>query len=77
MLHEFDRVATCKLEGFAEVAEYYQAGSSGRHIPLIRTPCLFLSAIDDPFLGELPVQACRSNEATVRAGTKASGPPIR
>lgn len=73
LLSAFDAAATCPLSGFHTVADYYHAGSSGNFIPHIRTPTLFLVAADDPFLGSLPVDACRSNDSTVLAVTAAGG----
>jgi predicted alpha/beta-fold hydrolase len=32
-------------------AEYYETASSLQYIPHMRTPTLFLQALDDPFLG--------------------------
>jgi predicted alpha/beta-fold hydrolase len=73
LLHEFDEAATCKTLGFCCSVAYYEAGASANFIPKIRTPTLFLVSEDDPFLGGLPIAACRGNDKTVLAVTAAGG----
>lgn len=48
-LWEFDDCFTAPLHGFRDARDYYQRASSLGFLPLIRTPTLLLSALDDPF----------------------------
>jgi predicted alpha/beta-fold hydrolase len=49
--------------------EYFRASRAHTHIPLIRTPTLFLGAADDPFLGALPAAEASANPYTLLALT--------
>ena len=59
-IEHLDERVVCKLFGFAAAEDYYAAASSMQFIPQIRTPCLFLIARDDPFLGRLPIEVSLS-----------------
>ncbi|XP_050523517.1 phospholipase ABHD3 [Daktulosphaira vitifoliae] len=48
-IREFDRNFTIKMFGYNTVEEYYDAASLHDKIDRFQTPCLFLSAEDDPF----------------------------
>lgn len=74
-LREFDTAGTCQFLGFATCDEYYSHGSSEKHIPNIRTPFLFLSSEDDPFLGDFSASAKHvlDNPSTAIALTRAGG----
>jgi abhydrolase domain-containing protein 1/3 len=73
LLHEFDEAVTCKLLGYCCTEAYYNVGAGANFIPKILTPTLFLVSEDDPFLGGLPIEACRENTKTVLAVTAAGG----
>ena len=49
-IKEFDELVTAPMHGFANAAEYWQASSCRRFLPLIRRPTLLISAIDDPLI---------------------------
>lgn len=72
-LRQFDTAATCIGAGFPTADKYYQAGSSAQYISRIRTPTLFIVSEDDPLLGALPVDECRSNPSCVLAVTRVGG----
>ncbi|KAL3157532.1 hypothetical protein ABBQ32_011990 [Trebouxia sp. C0010 RCD-2024] len=72
-IEHLDERVVCKLYGFEAAEDYYAAASSMQYIPQIQTPCLFLIAQDDPFLGKLPIEECMSNENTVLAVTLHGG----
>ncbi|KAL3159563.1 hypothetical protein ABBQ38_009979 [Trebouxia sp. C0009 RCD-2024] len=72
-IEHLDERVVCKLYGFEAAEDYYAAASSMQYIPQIQTPCLFLIAQDDPFLGKLPIEECKSNENTVLAVTPRGG----
>ena len=74
-LREFDAAGTCKFHGFETVDDYYLQCSSHNHIPRIRTPFLFVSAEDDPFLGDVraSVKQVVENPSTAIALTRAGG----
>lgn len=55
-IEHLDERVVCKLYGFEAAEDYYAAASSMQYIPQIQTPCLFLIAQDDPFLGKLPIE---------------------
>ncbi|KAL3145075.1 hypothetical protein ABBQ32_013084 [Trebouxia sp. C0010 RCD-2024] len=59
----------CPAWGYPDIKAYYDDINGLNWIPKIRTPTLFLSAMDDPFLGESspprPYKACSSNPFTV------------
>jgi hypothetical protein len=61
----------CKVYHHATptLAEYFRASRAHTHIPLIRTPTLFLGAADDPFLGALPAAEASANPYTLLALT--------
>ena len=48
---DFDKLIVA-THGFSEAGEYYDYYAPQRIIPSIRTPTLYLLAMDDPFLGE-------------------------
>ncbi|KAK9838201.1 hypothetical protein WJX81_008546 [Elliptochloris bilobata] len=72
-LAQYDALVTCKVFGYARVADCYAAAHSGQHIPRIRTPTLLLSATDDLFVCGLPMAECRANPFTVLATTRRGG----
>lgn len=74
-LREFDAAGTCKALGFETAHDYYVHGSSENYIPSIRTPFLFVSSQDDPFLGDLrtSVKQVLENPSTAIALTQSGG----
>lgn len=44
--------------GYADIEAYYSDINGLKWIPHIKTPTLFLSAMDDPFLGSAPLLSC-------------------
>jgi predicted alpha/beta-fold hydrolase len=72
---EFDAAATAKSFGFKTVHEYYRFGSSAQDIPYITTPCLFLTALDDPISNSevIPYYEIKSNPNAILATTKTGG----
>lgn len=49
-LRDFDELATSRLHGFADSADYYRRASSKPFLEAIRIPTLLIHAADDPFL---------------------------
>ena len=62
-IEHLDERVVCKLFGYAAAEDYYTAASSMQYIPQIKTPCLFLIAEDDPFLGRLPIEVSCIHQA--------------
>ena len=50
LLQELDKILACKIFGYKTVGELYDDSNGVVWIPRIRTPCLLISADDDPFL---------------------------
>ena len=46
----FDDHVTAPLHGFKSVDDYYTRSSSRQYLSLIKTPCLIIHSIDDPFM---------------------------
>jgi predicted alpha/beta-fold hydrolase len=46
---------------YSDVQAYYTDGSSAQYIRQIRTPTLYISSQDDPFLGKLPIEEVGPN----------------
>ena len=63
-IEHLDERVVCKLFGFETAEDYYTAASSMQYIPQIQTPCLFLIAQDDPFLGKLPTEVSTTLKST-------------
>lgn len=49
-VQELDKILACKIYGYRTVGELYDDSNGTVWIPRIRTPCLLISADDDPFL---------------------------
>ena len=49
-VYDFDNAITAKLTGFDDADAYYRAASPGPHLNRIKTPTLFVTAGDDPFV---------------------------
>jgi len=47
---ELDKILACKIYGYRSVGELYDDSNGTIWISRIRTPCLLISADDDPFL---------------------------
>lgn len=47
---EFDETITSKIAGFRDRLEYYRECSSMPHVHRVTTPCIVLTAADDPFV---------------------------
>lgn len=66
---EVEEAIICPAWGYPDVQAYYDDINGLKWIPKIRTPTLFLSAEDDPFLAESspprPCAECSSNPYTV------------
>ena len=50
VLQELDKILACKIFGYKTVGELYDDSNGVVWIPRIHTPCLLVSADDDPFL---------------------------
>lgn len=72
-IEHLDERVVCKLFGFEAAEDYYTAASSMQYIPQIRTPCLFLIAEDDPFLGKLPIEVSACHKALCQTQQTAAG----
>lgn len=49
-MQELDKILACKIYGYRTVGELYDDSNGVVWIPRIRTPCILISADDDPFL---------------------------
>ena len=49
-MQEFDRIAVIDMFGYKTIDELYDDSNGLRWIKSIQTPCLLVSAEDDPFL---------------------------
>ena len=49
-VQELDKILACKIYGYHTVGELYDDSNGTVWIPRIRTPCILISADDDPFL---------------------------
>ena len=47
---DFDDRYTAPIHGFKDAHDYWKKCSSRQFIPCIKTPCLIINALDDPFL---------------------------
>jgi hypothetical protein len=51
-LEEFDDCYTAPLHGFRNATDYYEQCSSIRFVHNIKTPCLIINTLNDPFLSQ-------------------------
>lgn len=60
---EIDEFYTAPVHGFLDKEDYYKKASPDFSMDGIKTPCLILNALDDPFLGEncYPKDFAKSN----------------
>ncbi len=49
---EFDHHITAPLHGFKSAFDYYQRASAKPRLKYIKTPCLIIHNVDDPFMGK-------------------------
>jgi predicted alpha/beta-fold hydrolase len=72
---QLDSVFTSKLYGYKNVDDFYDRASSIHNVPNIRTPSLFINAIDDPVIGSdlIDYEAFKRNENVAMATTKYGG----
>ena len=63
------------LEDYKGTEEYCRAASIHQRIPLIKVPCLFICALDDPIVGSetIDYRVFRENENCVLTTTKYGG----
>jgi len=50
-MFKFDEMITVPMFGYKTREEYYDKSSSCWKIPFIKTPTLFMAALDDPLIG--------------------------
>jgi predicted alpha/beta-fold hydrolase len=70
---EFDELYTAPTNGFGSAAEYYQNASALPYLPIITTPCLIVSAYNDPILSEACFPSSESLPANVSVCYTAEG----
>ena len=60
---DYDTVFTVKMFGYKSIEEYYDKASCTHQIKNIKIPTLFLSALDDPIIGEkgIDYESCAEN----------------
>lgn len=51
-MFKFDEMITVKMFGYSSREEYYDKSSSCWAIPYIKTPTLFMAALDDPLIAK-------------------------
>ena len=66
-LRDFDTLCTSAAFNYPTVDDYYRDASSSAFVSRLRTPCLFVSCLDDPICdgGGIPVDECVANECTL------------
>src|SRR6266567_732316 len=69
---EFDDAANAPLHGFAGADDYYARASSLSYLPVVRTPFIYVSAEDDPFL---PPEALKRARAAASPALEFVTPP--
>ena len=74
-MFKYDTMVTIKMFGYKSREEYYDKSSSCWSIPFIKTPTLFMAALDDPLIGKTGIdfKAISLNENTVLATTDVGG----
>lgn len=74
---DFDEIGSCKFFGLEHAEDYYKNFESKRNLSGIRTPTLFITAKDDPMLGDAPinafVKAAEENPNIAMAVTRTGG----
>lgn len=70
-----DIVFTSKLYGFKDVDDYYDRASCIHSVPHIKTPTVFINALDDPVIGSdcIDYEVFARNENVAVATTKHGG----
>lgn len=70
-----DEVLTSKLYGFKDVDEYYYKASCIHSVPHIKTPSLFVNALDDPLVGNecIDYEVFKRNQNVAVATTQHGG----
>lgn len=71
-LPELDKILACKIYGYRTVGELYDDSNGTVWIPRIRTPCLLISADDDPFLDPVakPTAECKQSAYVIFCSTR-------
>lgn len=74
-LRNFDDTFQHKLFGYKSTDDYWQRASCMYSVPSIRTPTLFINALDDPIIGSETIQydVISKNPYTAIATTKHGG----
>ena len=74
LVHHIDDAASARANGYADRRAYYADAATRKAIPHVtRTPLLFVSSADDPFLGELPLEEIEKNPRTALVVTERGG----
>ena len=71
----FDRDMTPKSFNFVDRDDYYKKASCNGNIPSIKTPTLFVMALDDPFISQdcIDYDVFKKNENVALATTEMGG----
>jgi predicted alpha/beta-fold hydrolase len=74
-VREFDALFTCRMYGYSNVSEFYQANSSARYVPHVQIPLLCINSLDDPIIPDcvLPREAICSNPNIMHVVTDCGG----
>lgn len=72
--YQWDSAVTCHTAGFADVWDYYHAGSPVRRIDTVRVPTLIINSTDDPAVDPaLPRDQVKANPNLVMIETDLGG----
>ena len=74
LISHIDDAASAPANGYADRETYYADAATAKAIPHVtRTPLLFVSSADDPFLGDLPLGEISENPRTALVITERGG----
>ena len=74
LVSHVDDAASARANGYADREAYYADAATAKAIPHVtQTPLLFVSAADDPFLGDVPFGEIERNPRTALVVTERGG----
>ena len=74
LVSHIDDAASARANGYEDRESYYDDAATRKAVPHItRTPLLFVSSADDPFLGDLPLSEIEHNPRTALVMTERGG----
>ena len=74
LVSHVDDAASARANGYADREAYYADAATRKAVPHVtKTPLLFVSSADDPFLGDVPFEEIESNPRTALVVTERGG----